>query len=244
MARICPACGAENRDAAKFCLKCAQQLVSLRPSTETPRENSPRKRRKRKKSTATPETNSQDLLWMVLLILALLALSAALWRWAVLHDTAKPPAAPAQTSLPAPTTHAPESEALWQALRDLEAQAEQQAAQRAAQRAAENARQEEARHQAASATAVQRTETPARPREPERDTGITVTVEPLPSVPHLPAAPTPEPTQADTLCPGAGVFARARCLQTECNKPTLAQHPECIHMRELQNALQHSAGDG
>ena len=30
MALICPKCGAENRDAAKFCLKCAHQLARLR----------------------------------------------------------------------------------------------------------------------------------------------------------------------------------------------------------------------
>ncbi|NZA03119.1 zinc-ribbon domain-containing protein [Ottowia beijingensis] len=36
MALICPKCGAENRDAAKFCLKCAHQLVALGPAPAPP----------------------------------------------------------------------------------------------------------------------------------------------------------------------------------------------------------------
>lgn len=246
MARTCPACGAENRDTAKFCLKCAQQLVSLKPDPENKPQDSSRRRRKRKKSTTAPKTKSQDLFWIILLALALLALGTALWRWAVPPGTAtpvKPPAAPAEITLPAPSP-VPESETLWQALRELEAQAEQQAAQRAAERAAEHARQEQARRQARSAESAQRSETPVQPRAPERDTCITETVEPLPVVPHPPAAPTLEPAQANTLCPGVGVFARARCLQTECSKPELAQHPDCVRMRELQESLQQSAGGG
>ena len=49
MSLICPQCGAENRPHAKFCLKCAKQLVSLNPSADDDARAARRRKRRRRK---------------------------------------------------------------------------------------------------------------------------------------------------------------------------------------------------
>lgn len=256
MALTCSACGAENRESAKFCLKCAQPLVAL-ASSQQPAQNSTRRRRKKRKSGASRQAAArQDRLWLVFLALALLMLGFSIWRWGVQHGAAQ--TAPTTPSAPSATQsaplsvplRAPESEALertQQALRELELEAAEQAAQREAERAAEQARQQDAAHQAELAKAAAKRKDAAAAPPPaqalERDSGITETVERLPG----PAAPAPAqtpPAGPARLCAGEGVFARSLCLQNECRKPQLAQHPDCIHLRGLQEALRESSGGG
>lgn len=246
MALICPACNASNRDSAKFCRSCAHQLFEFQSTAPNskPARTSSRKRKRRKKA---PEPSHQGLIWTVVLVFALLALAAALWRWGTQQRNTPPePAATPETTLARP--RAPESEALehaQQALRELEVEA----AARAAEREAESARlAAEAEQQAQAAKAAARAAPATPPQGPaaSNESGITETVErlaPQPDPEPAPqAAPAPEP--AGSLCAGVGVIARAVCLQNECRKPALAQHPQCVHMRELQQSLQQSAGGG
>ena len=81
MSLICPQCGAENRDSAKFCLKCAHQLVPLGAATEPPAE--PRKRRRKRRPVAQdqPARRRQMLLWGVVLVGALIGMGIFIGRW-------------------------------------------------------------------------------------------------------------------------------------------------------------------
>ena len=77
MALICPKCGAENRDAAKFCLKCAHQLVALAPvpaPADPPRKRR-RKRRPAAEATAAPRGRHRAALIALLAVFAI----GALW---------------------------------------------------------------------------------------------------------------------------------------------------------------------
>ena len=49
MSLICPQCGADNRPQAKFCLKCAAQLVALAPTPEEEARAARRRKRRRRK---------------------------------------------------------------------------------------------------------------------------------------------------------------------------------------------------
>jgi hypothetical protein len=73
---------------------------------------------------------------------------------------------------------------------------------------------------------------------------------PAPAAPVVeapaPVAPTPAPpapAPAATLCAGQAFIAHAVCLQTECNKPAMRQHTQCVRMREQQEALRRGSGD-
>jgi hypothetical protein len=59
---------------------------------------------------------------------------------------------------------------------------------------------------------------------------------PRPTPPALAAPPA-------TLCANSRFIAHAVCLQRECSKPGLQQHPQCVRMREQQQALQDGSGD-
>ena len=82
MSLICPQCGAENRDSAKFCLKCAHQLVPLGAATE-PAALEPRKRRRKRrpKDQEQPARTRQRVLWAVVLIAALIGMGFFMGRW-------------------------------------------------------------------------------------------------------------------------------------------------------------------
>ena len=107
MALICPKCGAENRDAAKFCLKCAHQLVALAPApapADPPRKRR-RKRRPAAEATAAPRGRHRAALIALLAVFAIGAL------WGIGRIAARTPAplaeapavaAPAPRPPPAP----------------------------------------------------------------------------------------------------------------------------------------------
>ncbi|MBS0301230.1 MAG: zinc ribbon domain-containing protein, partial [Proteobacteria bacterium] len=136
MSLICPQCGAENRDSAKFCLKCAHQLVPLGAATEPPAE--PRKRRRKRRPVAQdqPARRRQMLLWGVVLVGALIGMGILIGRWGAqpavpgattasasaaarqAPASANPPTTLAQAAT-APTS-APESAALMRAAEALQ----------------------------------------------------------------------------------------------------------------------------
>ncbi len=81
MALTCPHCGAENRDAAKFCLKCARQLVPLGPKADEPaaRRGTRSTRPSLHTPHETPTRRGQRYAWLVALMGLLLAALADAW---------------------------------------------------------------------------------------------------------------------------------------------------------------------
>ena len=249
MARICSACGAENRDSAKFCLTCAHQLVSLRPepktATQAPKSRSPKQSKKSRKSRARRRIDKlMPLIWGGLLLLSMLMLAAFVWQLKDFHQTAQ--TRHSGTGSPFPHSgealRAPESEALEraeQALRQLELEAEA--------RAVERARQPVFGPPAPDSDAANRSRsesTTARHPDPlPMDSGIIETVEPLYDLQQDEAADSPDALAAQALCTGLSMFARARCLQDACSKPELVNHPQCVDLRAKQQMLRSGAGD-
>ena len=175
MALICPKCGAENRDAAKFCLKCAHQLVALAP---VPAPADPPRKRRRKRRPAAEATAAPPV---------------------------TPAVAPASAPAPAPAPAA---------MIDTRPAAPK----------------------------------PARPAPAPRAPRPDPAPAPPPAAPQV-ASPRPAPPPAPAsppagLCADSRFLAHALCLQRECGKPALQQHPQCVRMREQQRAIQQGSGDG
>lgn len=249
MSLTCPQCGADNRDSAKFCLKCAHQLVALdAPQDFADTELSPSKRRRRRSRRARSAPSdtgrtARAALWGLLGMCALVALGAALWLWTV-GSNPRPEAAAASATTPEsalpPLSPAPESAALAQAadaLKTLAAEAEARAAQEAATRAAEASQPRAA--PSPRPVANKKADDEVAPAEPAPPPPA-----PAPEPAPQPVAPPPPPTPPRELCAGTTFLARAACLQSECSQPGLFNHPQCIRMRELQEALRHPDSGG
>ncbi|MFT4195404.1 MAG: hypothetical protein QM614_12240, partial [Ottowia sp.] len=57
-------------------------------------------------------------------------------------------------------------------------------------------------------------------------------------------APGPAPPAAPAaLCADSQLFAHSVCLQRECGRSGMRQHPQCVRMREQQQALREGSGD-
>jgi hypothetical protein len=54
--------------------------------------------------------------------------------------------------------------------------------------------------------------------------------------------PAPRP-ETRALCADSSFLAHAVCLQTECARTGMRQHPQCQRMREQQQALREGSGD-
>lgn len=246
MSLTCPQCGADNRDSAKFCLKCAHQLVALdAPQDFADTELSPRKRRRSRRARAAPSDTGRTAraaLWGLLGMCALVALGAVLWLWAAgssPRPEAVASATPPESTLP-PLNPAPESAALAQAadaLKTLAAEAEARAAQEAATRAAEASqpRTPPNPRPVANRKAIDEAP-PAAPTPPPP--------EPVAAPAPEPVAPPPPPAPPRELCAGTSFLARASCLQSECSQPGLRDHPQCVRMRELQQSLRNPDSGG
>ena len=238
MSLICPQCGAENRDSAKFCLKCAHQLVPLGAATEPPAE--PRKRRRKRRPVAQdqPARRRQMLLWGVVLVGALIGMGIFIGRWGAqpavpgattasasaaarqAPASANPPTTLAQAAT-APTS-APESAALMRAAEALQQLHTQTSAPTP--------------HASATVTAAHVSASAAKPAARR-------------APPKAPPAPAPTPVAARPaapreLCAGTQFLARGLCLQTECNKPSQQKHPQCAQLREQQEAMRQGTGGG
>ena len=280
MSLICPQCGAENRPQAKFCLKCAKQLVALAPSAdEQARAARRRKRRRRKEAEARAvEVASESALAMsggpervairwvapaalVVAGLAALSIAAILWtrpaaEQAELAKAPPPPAASvAPPTMPAPALAARDAAVATPA--PAGSQPDAQAAVLIAGAAASAAlsasadttpvAHKPARPPAAATTAAtppaRAASRPGR-KTPERVQPATETVQlSVPSTPVAPPSPA-APAAPGTLCGDRAFIARAVCLQSECSKPALRQHPNCVRMREQQEVLRQGSGGG
>ena len=240
MALICPQCGAENRDAAKFCLKCAHQLVPL-PPAPAPAVR-PRKRRRVRLVAPVMEVEEAAPKRLSALVLAVLTLFAvgALWGIALIAGRTPAPLAeapatnptalqaepPAVTALPAPSMPEP-AMVLFEPASAPELPGDQDMVA--------DTRPTPPPTRPAPVRKAPRTEPPAEP--------VTAPAPPAPAA--VEASPAPAPVRPPaTLCAGTRFVAHALCLQRECDKPGRQQHPQCVRMREQQKALQQGSGDG
>lgn len=240
MALTCPQCGAENRDAAKFCLKCAHQLVPLPPAPAP--ADWPRRRRRVRLATPVMETEEVAPKRLSALVLAVLTLFAvgALWGIALIAGRTPAPLAdapatnptalqaepPAVTALSAPSTPEPAT-VLFEPASAPELAGEPEVIS--------DTRPELPPARPAPVRKAPRTEPPMKP--------VTRPTPPATAVVESPVAPAPAQPPA-TLCAGTRFVAHALCLQRECDKPGRQQHPQCMRMREQQKAMQQGSGDG
>ncbi|MFV0680132.1 hypothetical protein [Ottowia sp.] len=107
-----------------------------------------------------------------------------------------------------------------------------------------------------AATAAQPQTQPTRPT-PKRAPPKRAPVPKPVAAPTVPApAPTPAPppqapasqavkrTPPARLCAGSSFIAHEVCLQNECTRAGMRQHPQCVRMRERQKLLRDGVGDG
>lgn len=254
MSLICPHCGAENRESAKFCLKCAQQLVELSPATVMLPEREERSRRRRRRRSSAPASHSRSAwLWATLLSLALLSLGGLIWRWGVQHGAAlrqaqvtqaARTAAPTITSAPAvPAASAP-LPPIPAAVSTAPLTLSEEALKRAD--GEHTAPPTRAASAAAHGSATRRAAPSKRSPLPEAPAPAPAPV--IEATPPAPPAPAPaaeaRPAPPRELCAGTRFLARGLCLQTECDKPGQRQHPQCVRMREQQEAIRQGSGGG
>lgn len=282
MSLICPRCGAENRDTAKFCLKCARQLVALPPATSSAGGPTKKRRSRRRSSRRSPAlpvvaTEASTPVWHLPLPLlgggALLVMAVALaGAWTMLHRQA-----------PATQTHLAQMDQQAQPLPSAQIPPAQSATAGAATPSTPTsaaAQEPDSTHPVpGTVTAVAQANIaplaptqPATPipaatqaatkaakaqqRQAERRARATMaTPSPTPVVPSTAppppvARPVPTPTPATyaparptTLCADRQFISHAICLQAECDKPGMRQHPQCQRMREQQQTLRERSGD-
>lgn len=256
MAIVCPHCGIDNRDRARFCLGCAAPLDrAVEPASTTPQ------RRKRRRSG--PSRRAKPA-WRARLAggLALVALMVAVGVWMLGRDpepqalratptapTALESAAPqAPEATPATTAPATPETAISPMAREAT-----QRLQASVERLAEQDREREAAHAQQARLVEQRRAEEARrrieaeplprpvpptSRPPER-------INPLPPTP----APAPTPTGAvgaappgvEQLCAADNFLSRDFCGIRECAKPANASDPLCVRFRQMEEARRQRA---
>lgn len=260
MALTCPQCGADNRDSAKFCRTCAHQLVALGPSADVTLAEAQaraRRRRRRARRTAAARAAAPALrlraAWVLLSLALLIVLGALGWsrgardRAALAHEAdrvAPVPAALAAAAGPAepptaPALAAPESAAVARAAEAVQAlQARQHALARERSAAPPDAQPRPGQTPAPAARPQRRTSAGAT-RTPRTTPLPGAEAQPsgLAAAGAAPPAPRAEPQRPVELCGNERFLSRALCLQRACDQPGLAGHPQCVRMRELQQAL-------
>jgi len=277
---ICPNCGAENRQAAKFCTKCARQLVELWPATVQLEESfarlHPHKKRRKSKSGAGSA-------WRIALFVLAGLVLATFIGWTVYLKMAPQPqstggdpqaaaaSAPDQTTAPAGEASAAVPQTPAESAVPANG-AGVAPAMPAASASDAPASVPEAAAQSPPATSPapvagalfvidddpapnsqpqNKNKKPASPRTPVRPAPI-AQQQPAPAAPPpAPAsAPAPAPPPASrpaaqtALCQGEVFIALAVCLQRECSRPGMSANPQCVRMREQQQGMRQSSGDG
>lgn len=245
MPLTCSKCGADNRESAKFCLKCAHQLV---PLSSTPARPAKQRKRRRQRLPSMLYMESADNIprppWRLIGIAAALLTGAALWAFLVPHrHTAAVQVSSASVTAspqaPAPAMSTPASQPLAVAAAPAAPHTQSPAPPPALADAPPLAAP------APSAVPPKAVRAPATTRTKPRAPAPAAT-QPAPAAPQAlpppappPPAPAPAapPSPAPGLCAGSQFIAHAICLQAECNKPDQRQHPQCVRMRERQEAL-------
>lgn len=263
MAIVCPLCGAENRDKARFCRGCAHALdqPAEGASVETPEDRALRRARRRR-ALKRKEPRPAWSRWALALMVGGLALGVGWWLGA--HQKA-----PAQ-ALAAPTPGTPAAPAPLAAAGSLNAPspAPQAASPAPAEAAVERLResvqrleQEDRLREAALAQQRQKLPEPWRHEEARRHTDAlsaeaAQAAEQVPApqkAPEAPAVAAAAPVgpaagnrtvgaSVDQLCADSGnVFARDFCRIRECGKAAFASDPVCVRFRQMDEARRREA---
>ena len=284
MPLTCPKCGAENRESAKFCLKCAQQLVPLGPSA--PPQPRAKKRRRRRQTTAAatdvapapasapaPAAAASGLRWALMVAAFATAVVAA---WALMRPPAArtadaPSAGATQPAAPSPRTAAPTIAASTSILVPAPQTPVAPLPGQPAPRVSVPASSASAPVQAAAPAAATRPvtvqaagvdTTAAVAKRPERHparsdkttraprqalasppSAVVAPPEPIEAPAPRPPAPAVVAAPSGALCAERRFIGYAMCLQAECTKPGMRQHPQCVRMREQQDAVRVGSGE-
>ena len=252
MALICPQCGTDNRDTAKFCKKCAAQLVQLWPETtneDPPSEAAASERRRRRRAAQATGSRPTAMPWLVL-IAALVVAGGVSWMWSTRSAAPVAATVPAPVPAPAATVAAPPVEVATTAsapttdsaaiLRAVEELKQRDAQAEAAARA--SAREPPAAQAPPPSKTAPAQRRPAQPREtPTPPPQVAVVPEPPPEARPVEVA---RPAPPRELCAGTTFIDRAICLQRECGQTGMRQHPQCVQMREQQETFRRGTGGG
>jgi hypothetical protein len=242
---ICSNCGADNRTSAKFCAKCAQQLVPLWPATvQLEDDPPPRKRRRRSSDTTAPtRTPRGPRLGLYLVAGALLAALAAWALYSIFaspsseHQGPQPPVAAASAPASAPPVGASAAGASAPPPVSAPAIAAQPPTTPPPVVHAEPA------PRSRPAPSPSRISAPRATQVAPPAAAPVTAPEPVASAPVAAASrPAPRP-ETRALCADSSFLAHAVCLQTECARTGMRQHPQCQRMREQQQALREGSGD-
>lgn len=262
MAVVCPLCGAENRDKARFCLGCAASLGSLDGATPVSRRRS--SRRAGRSRSSRNGRGGWSFTWKTALGLVVFALVlfAAAW-WAVVSPADRPAPATPITLVPAPPTmpqaapdatsavpvsdgaEAPTGPAVSAEERLRESVSELERQDRLHSFELERERAKIAQEVQRSHEARRRAGTPALPRPVGAETdAIDATTPSAMSTPAAqsaspapPARPAETPANVDQICAGSGNFlARDFCRMRECAKAAFASDPVCVRFRQMDEA--------
>ena len=262
MAVVCPSCGVENREKARFCLGCAASLDQPVEAAPDARARPSRRRRAAlaaqvAEGEAASSRGALKARWLG----ALLLIAALAGWWLLAHQpgsaSTKPPPVPALAqplpvdvlpvvASPSPVVSdpvaPPPSPAAVSAAERLRESVEGLAQRdRVHQRELEQQRAKVARELQRAEEARRRAEGPSMPRP--------VAVEP--AQPSAAAATAPAPVAApvaasgatvDQLCAGSGNFlARDFCRMKECGKPSFANDSVCVRFRQMDEARRQQA---
>lgn len=259
MAVVCPLCGAENRDKARFCLGCAASLEAGDVATLAPRRRSSRQPGRSRSSRNTrggwPFTLKAAV---VLVVCALVLVAAGGWFFAPAADRSAsatpvtllpelptnpqaPPNAPSAASAGG-GTEASTGPAASAAARLQESVSELERRDRLHSVELERERARIAQEVQRSHEARRRGGAPALPRPVGAEPGaIDATTPPptaaQPAPPVSPARPVEAVKNVDQICAGSGNFlARDFCRMRECGKAAFASDPVCVRFRQMDEA--------
>lgn len=270
MALMCPSCGAENRDKARFCRGCARPLE--RPGDEqasTGDEDSARARRRarRRRAAASKATRPAWSRWSGVIVAAVIAMGVGWWlgtrqtsptpaQAAPLPVATVPAAAPATVS-PAttpPATDPAPADAPAQVVPAADPGTAALAVDRLRQSVEMLESQDRVRAAAQEQQRAKLAQDKQRADEARRRTdalaaaaGANNPTAAAPAAVSQSAAPAPAavvaaPPTVDQQCAGSGnVFSRDFCRMRECGKAAFAADPVCVRFRQMEEARREEA---
>ena len=271
MALVCPFCGAENRDKARFCRGCARALEqpgAADPSKDK-RERRPgaAERARRRRRAAAKAASPSRSRWVGAVVLAALALGIGWWLGA--RQTGPAPvqavmqpaiAAPATPVAPAPTAAVvppaaavptPEAARLPATISTATSPESVAAVDRLRQSVEMLERQDRVRAAVLEQQRLKAAQDKQRAEEARRRAdalAASATAVPTPSAnvgqgsPPVATVAAAAPPTVDQLCAGSdNVFARDFCRIRECGKPGYANDPVCIRFRQMEEARRQEA---